>query len=316
MMRLGLVGVGAWGRRYVDTIARRQDCQISAFARSSARVDGALPGAVQCDSWMQLLAMGANGALDGVIIATTPESQIEITEAAVIAGLPVLVEKPLGTSVQAVAKLQSVLWDLENPPPIVVDYVHLFAPAFLALKARLHASPGKSDPIASIESVGCNNGPHRGWSSLYDYGVHDVAMVLDLLGSNTPLELFEAQRIPADSGGPGEVFEVSLHGGDAQVALCFGNGSPVKIRRLSVGVASGRVLVYDDLQPLAGKLTDAGQPVPLDATPPLDGALSHFVACCQQWRLGKALPAHPSHALNFTRQIAIILDAVRAGTGV
>ena len=181
MKRLGLIGLGAWGQRYLETVRRREDCSITTLARAS-----------EGTTWREVLELARSGRLDGVIVATTPDSQVQIAKATLSAGIPALVEKPLGLS-RAVA--ESVLRGMPDPsPPLIVDYIHLYAPAYRRLKALVDGSA-----VVGITSEGENRGPFRGWSPLYDYGSHDAALCLDLLGVDSPFHLRHVRRLPSEA---------------------------------------------------------------------------------------------------------------------
>jgi predicted dehydrogenase len=310
--RLGLVGVGAWGRRYIDSIACRNDCRIAAVARASVRVDAGVPGATAFESWQALLRFGQQGHLDGLIVATTPENQAEVARAALMVGMPVLVEKPLGLSQAMSAGLLRSLRETARASPFLVNFVHLWAPAYRALKSRVQASSAGGGRLASIESAGCNNGPFRAWPSVYDYGSHDVALCLDLAGPRAAFRLDDAVRLPSETGGAGELVEARLWLDDVTVTMRLGNGSAIKRRRLSATLDGGRTLTYDDVRPHPDKLIDGESAVAVALTRPLDAVLDDFVGQLDLWRRGALPPEVPTCSLEFAARVARILDAVAA----
>jgi predicted dehydrogenase len=312
MMRLGLVGVGAWGNRYIATIARRTDCRLAAVARGSDQSTVSFTNTQQVTDWRALLDLTRCGQLDGIIVATQPEHQYEVAVAAVEAGVPILVEKPLGTRVQQIDRLLTLHKNASNPAPIVVDYIHLFAPAYAELKRRVQDASSK-DAIVSIESTGCHLGPFRKWSPLHDWGVHDVALAVDLAGLEREVDVRLAQRVTAQE--PGELFDVLLQVGEISAKLHFGSGSATKIRCLAVCLQSGRRLVYDDTRPGENKLTDAGIPVPVSPVPALDGALEFFIECLRFNSAGNILPKHVCADLRFSRRVMSVLDAIQQRLG-
>jgi predicted dehydrogenase len=314
LIRLGLVGVGAWGRRYLDTVARRQDCLIAAFARGSGRTDFSLPGAEGCASWRQVLERAQAGALAGIIVATTPDSQAEIAAAAISAGVPSLVEKPLGMSRSAAAGVLAVLRAAPRKPPIVVNHVHLWSPAYRALQAAVLASGG-ADEVTAIEGEGCSRGPLRSWSSLNDYGPHDLAMCLGLMGTEARFVLREARRIPSPDEPGGELFLARFGLGEAEVQLRLGNGAPAKRRRLAVTLRGGRVLTYDDLLPHPHKLLDAGTPVPVSTAMPLDVVLTDFLGQTTSWAAGTFPEATAVASLELCDRVAMMVDAIAGAAG-
>ncbi len=100
MLRVGVAGQG-FGRHLLDTLLVRDDCVVAgvadhrndrlAFARSRG-----LP------TWTDDAAMIREGALDAVVLSSAPHVRGAGLEAAIAAGIPVFMEKPLaGTLAQA-----------------------------------------------------------------------------------------------------------------------------------------------------------------------------------------------------------------------
>ena len=170
-LRLGLIGVGRWGRNYVRTIGEIDGAVLAAVASSNPETPELVPsGCRVVADWRDLLA----DDIDAVIIATPPDSHARILLAAAAAAKAILVEKPLVTTAADLAAIQQALAN----STVMVEHTHLFHPAFRALKA---AVVSKGRPIAIRASAG-NTGPYRAdVSVLWDWGPHDVAMVLDLV---------------------------------------------------------------------------------------------------------------------------------------
>jgi len=216
-LRLGLVGAGAWGRNYIRTIAGIPEIRL---ARVATR------------DWRELLRASD---IDGVIVAVPPAAQPEIALAAIEAGRPLLLEKPLALSVDAAQRIVAAA--AERSVFVMVDHVHLFHPAFEALK-RAAAERG---PVLAIEAAAGGPGQRPGVPALWDWGPHDVAMCIDLLGAAP--EAVEAARLESR---PERL----------QLGLRFAGGITASIdlhmrekhRRFAVRLAS-QTLVYDAAPP-------------------------------------------------------------------
>jgi len=108
-LRGALVGYGFIGAKgHVPAYARRKDVEIAAVADSCAGrralVAEQLPGARVYADAQQLLA-AEKGNLDFIDIATPPCDHAKIAQAAFDAGLHVLCEKPMATSVEETSGL-------------------------------------------------------------------------------------------------------------------------------------------------------------------------------------------------------------------
>jgi predicted dehydrogenase len=172
--RLALIGAGAWGRNYIRTIQSLSDVNLVALAtRNSENAAFVPPGCHIVADWREVFEATD---IEGVIVATPPDSHAEILIAAVQAKTPVLIEKPLVKSREEAALVRQCLYG--RPATILVDHIHLFHPAFQLLQS-LSSSLG---PIRSIVSAAGNRDSLRGdVSVLWDWAPHDIAMCLTLL---------------------------------------------------------------------------------------------------------------------------------------
>jgi predicted dehydrogenase len=272
-VRLGLVGAGRWGKRYVATIAQMEGVQLAHLASGNpASATLVPPGCTLSSDWR---AVAADRSLDGIILATPPATHLEMALAAVAHGLPVLVEKPMTLSVEDActlvdrARRAGVL--------VMVGHTHLYSAAFRTLKS----CGARLGELLHTRSGGGNWGPFRPETPvLWDWGPHDVAMCLELF-SATPTGV-EARRVAVEKSeeGTGEAIEIALDFGTGRRAqIRVGNLERTKQRYFEATFARG-TLVYDDLvdQKLVyraerGAATEA---VPLDGSMPLTNEVSEF----------------------------------------
>jgi hypothetical protein len=90
---LGLVGAGRWGKVFINTLAGMEGVRLAGLASSNPQSRSLVPPDCRVmPEWRDLIQMKN---LAGLIVATPPHTHAEITLAAIRAGLPVLVEKPL-----------------------------------------------------------------------------------------------------------------------------------------------------------------------------------------------------------------------------
>lgn len=273
-IRLGLVGAGRWGRNYVHTIGRLTNVSLAWIAdpAPSAAATFGEQYPIHAD-WRTAIG---GGDVDGIIVATPPHLHAEITGAAVDQGLAVLVEKPLTTSPQQARDLLTLA---ERQGGLAwVDHVHLFAPGYRLLREAV--APLR--PIRRIASRGGRWGPFRDDASvLWDWGPHDVAFCLDLVGE-TPIDVTASRRERRETPeGTGEILDIGLaFPGGAQATLTIGNIFAEKHRDLTV-VCDRATLVLDDTaenkltqRPTAGGA--APQPIPFVDEPPLACAVRGF----------------------------------------
>lgn len=279
MTRLGLIGAGRWGRIYIQTIAALDDVQLARLAsRNPASPELVGPQCAVSVDWRELTE---SGDLDGLIIATPPSLHAEMTIAAVAAGIPVLVEKPLTLGLAEAVMLREQVRTRKGL--VMVDHTHLFHPAFEELKRQVAAL----GMLREIEAEAGNQGPYReDVPVLWDWGPHDVAMCLDLL-RESPREVRATREERTTQGSAvAETFRLELEFSSGARARIRISNMMEKTRRFSVRCGAG-VLVYDDLvqnklvlhQGVRGApLTPAnGMPIAISPELPLRRVVKAFV---------------------------------------
>src|SRR5262249_58119072 len=97
-LRAGIVGAGWIGQQHAETIAGRDDIEVSAVCDTDAERAGevaALSGAQVFTDWRQMLG---GAALDALWICTPPRTHAVPAVAALDAGLPLYLEEPIARS--------------------------------------------------------------------------------------------------------------------------------------------------------------------------------------------------------------------------
>jgi predicted dehydrogenase len=150
VINLLLIGSGAWGKNYIKTCSDFSMLNLIVANR---------------DNWKSLVDKNPFG----VIIATPPNTHVDIALYCLERKIPTLIEKPLALSLEDALRLKPYSKD------ILVDYIHLFSDTHANIKKLIALSE-----ITSIRT--CGVGPvKRSYSNLYDYGVHDLSIILDLM---------------------------------------------------------------------------------------------------------------------------------------
>ena len=275
--RLGLIGAGRWGRRYIQTIANLQGIHLRRVSSGNPVSRCLVPAG--CDVIPDWRAVIAAGDIDGVIVATPPSVHFAMARAAIEAGMPVLVEKPLTLSLDEAQALSNLA--RRHACLVVVGHTHLYSPAYRALKERAAAF----GPVRRIVSVGGNWGPfRRDMTPMWDYAPHDLAMCLDLLGAGPSRVAARVLQREYTAEGYGEVVAIDLaFPSGVQAVIEVGNIMTEKHRRFEVRFDQF-VLVYDDLalaKLTVGELGPDGalenvSPIHIAATPPIVNQVRSF----------------------------------------
>lgn len=238
-VRLGLIGAGRWGRNYIKTIRSLPTMGLSALAsRNPASQDLVDSSCRVTPDWHELLDPQL---IDGVIIATPPDLHTEMLEAAIRARLPAMIEKPLTLNLPDTMKLDSLQHEFNAL--VLVDHTRLFNSAFIELK-RQALDLGQ---IRSIHSESGNWGPFRDYTALWDYGPHDLSVVLTLLRqSPSMVRIAELERRSIENTLAGN-YQIELgFRKDARATIKLGNLFENKTTRLTVVLDRG-TLIFDDL---------------------------------------------------------------------
>jgi len=271
-LRLGLIGAGRWGKRYIETIRGMSGVRLAVVVSRNQETTHLVPDAAVLNDWRDLVA----GDLDGVVIATPPATHSEILRSMVSAGIPTMVEKPLCLDLTEALALRDLV--RKSKVLILVDHTQLFHPAFTTLK--VHGE--ELGPVRFVRSEGAAFGPFRSdVSVLWDWAPHDVSLCLDLLN-----------RVPDRVSALGDDGSVTvwLHFDNDTSAWIANSNLSLQKRRLLTVYFEHHALVLDDSA--IDKLTeykvdfegssrnftfDSGNILPVPQGMPLTCAVSYFV---------------------------------------
>ena len=302
MLRLGLIGAGRWGKVYLRTIERMPD-RLQAVRVATSKPEG---------SWKEVIAAPE---VDAVIIATPAPLHAEMARACLERGKPCIVEKPacFDAATALALKGQADKAGL----PVLVNYIHLYNPAYQTFKRAVAAS-GK--PIRAILSEGIDLGPFRPETgTLWDRCPHDVALCLDLMektGTGPAAAVSAAGAFPDAQGRPEMVTLCLRWKGGATAWIHAGRLIPQKRRTLSV-ITDTELFHFDDQAPVkcrrilfdyagrarlgSGPLPKEGEPIPVPEGPtPMERMLSAFAAQVEK--------KEPPAGLGLTVELTRILE--------
>jgi predicted dehydrogenase len=272
MFNFGLIGYGRWGKNYAATIQRSSGSRLKSIAtRSSIKVCD-----ISCtNNWHDICT---DPSIDGVIVASPPSTHFEIAASIIKNRLPVIIEKPVTLSLSQC----ETLVELSNKFGVfcMVGFTHLYSDAYQSLKLML----GEGFNEKFIMSVGLSNGPFRSdVPVLWDWGSHDIAMCIDLIGAEPENCDIKIDKIFPELKNAC-TFELDMWFSNGSRANCaFGNISQEKKRKLTVSGDTGSI-TYDGLNHLltatdvwSSKLTYPEAPI----GEPLENMLNEFIAAVQ-----------------------------------
>lgn len=244
-INVGLVGVGRWGLNFVRALQRHPRLRLARVVdRRGILSDALIPD--RCQTVSHFSDLLDPSVVQAIIIATSPRSHVPMALSAIEQGVPVLVEKPLSLSLNEAENL--AVASKGQAVPVLVDLIHLFAPAYQALRAGVRSSKAK---IVRVECEGGSMGPFRAdYGSLWDYGPHDLAMVFDLVqGYPVRKRLIRLEGPSSRQPKDGQSYRVELEFADGiHASILGGNNFSQKKRYLLVELEDGVRWIYDDLE--------------------------------------------------------------------
>jgi predicted dehydrogenase len=299
MIRLAVIGAGAWGVNHVRVFARAKEAELVAVcdpsASARARAQELAPRARLSEDPAEILAAAD---VDAVVVATPAVSHGALARAALEAGKHVLVEKPLALSI---AEAEGILAARRPGQVLMVGHLMLYHPGVDLLRKLM--TSGELGTIYYLYAVRVNLGRlRRDENAMWSLAPHDVSVILDLLGED-PITV-SARGGSYLQQGIQDVAFMNLRfksGVVAQIQLSWLD--PRKERRLTI-VGSKKMVELDDVHPVEKvRIYDKGYDRPPDFTDyaeylsirngdihiprvsmvePLEVEARHFLSCIAQ----------------------------------
>lgn len=255
-MSVLLVGCGYWGRNWARTLAAMKE--LGGICEASPAIQAGLkeqyPGVPVVSDLSEALELPG---LEAVVVATPVVTHREVTRQCLLAGLSVLVEKPLALCPDEAQELATLADG--GGRVLAVGHLLLYHPALLRLKALM--DEGVLGEILAVQCTRVNLGKVRNeenaWWSL---APHDLSIISMLLNQE-PLSVTQAVRLNV-LGRPG--LEDTVYAGFQTSAGCQASVhvswlSPVK-RHETVVLGTQGMAVFEDTLPTERKL----QVIPYD----------------------------------------------------
>jgi UDP-N-acetylglucosamine 3-dehydrogenase len=221
-VRIAVIGAGRWGKNILKTLATLPGCEVAYSVTRDYK------------------PLFEKDDIDAVVVATPPATHAAIALPFIKKGLPVFIEKPLTLDSKEGSQLETA--SKKSKAPIFVGHIHLYNPAYEALKKLI----GKAGKLHMLVGEGASNGPFRDdYSAMWDWAPHDLSMMLDIAGKpssvqawgvvstrkNSRLHDFSIMKLNFPSGAVGVIHSSKL--------------SPEKRRKFTV-IGSKNSITYDD----------------------------------------------------------------------
>lgn len=245
MIKLALIGCGKWGKNYLKTISVIKGCELKwACDLDYQKLNQAAPVYHKTRFTENKADILNDSEVQGVIIATTPESHYKLAKEAISNGKAVLVEKP----VTIISKDSNDLIELAAAQNTILMAGHtlIYHPAVKKIKYLLEEKDIINDICYLNMSRTSSSSQAPKVDVLYDLAVHDIYLSHYLIGMD-PIWVIAH----------GESYIQSPYNNVINILMGFPNGKTAsvfgsfihteKIRKMTL-ITSKTKLVFDDTQ--------------------------------------------------------------------
>ena len=246
-MRVAVIGVGSMGFNHLRVYSELDGVQLVGISDVSAERLETLKSRFQVPAYTDYCKLIENEKPDAVSITVPTSEHEQVATFALRAGVNVLVEKPIASTVEEGQRLIDLAQEVDRK--LMVGHIIRFNPAMQALKARLDAGE-----LGKIFQIFCRRaGPFpariRDVGVVVDLAPHDVDIMRFLTGMD-PLRVFAEteQRIHTDH--EDMLFGLLRFPHGITAALEINWLTPTKIRETLVLGEKGMFRVDDLLQDL------------------------------------------------------------------
>src|SRR5436190_18099635 len=301
-MRFAIIGVGYWGRNYVQVIGDSPNTEVAAVCDASSANLRSIQELVPRARVTHDLREVFEDDVDAVVVATPASTHFEIARAALEAGKQVLCEKPLALTGEQCETLIRVADD--EARVLFVGHTFIYNPAVRA--ARQLVQDGALGRVRHCEATWAAPGPVRtDVDAVWDLAPHPISILTSFFGSVA--EVAATGQAILNGASRADLAVVHLvFDCDATAHVHVSWIAPRKVRSLTI-TGDRRVAIFDDLASdeklqlfeteaalarttpaVGGASTRAaaaqGGPVAIQDIPavePLRAQLNHFVECCR-----------------------------------
>lgn len=244
MLKVGLVGAGAWGRNLVRVFCQLREvelaCCCDADPKRRKELAGNYPGMVLTERFEDIVS---DERIDAVVIASSAVTHYPFAKAALEAGKHTYVEKPLALSSAHAEELAALAESKKLK--LMVGHLLLYHPAVAYLKQLVDS--GELGDVFYIYSQRVNLGKIRqDENALWSFAPHDISVILHLLGQS-PVSVSARGESYLREGVEDVVF-VNMKFADHKMAqLQVSWLDPHKVRKITI-VGSKKMIVFDDIE--------------------------------------------------------------------
>ncbi|MBB6215356.1 putative dehydrogenase [Anaerosolibacter carboniphilus] len=285
MIKLALIGCGKWGKHYLKTLTSIEGCELKWVCdldlRKLKEAVSAYPQIKYTENKADILN---DGTVQGVVIATTPESHYMLAKEFISKGKAVLVEKPVtmnrkdSIDLTHLAAAQNTI--------LMAGYTLIYHPAVKTIKRFLEENDN-IDNLCYLNMSRTNSSSQcSGVDVLHDLAVHDIYLSRHLIGEDPIWVIAQGGSYPKSADN--NVAYILLGFPNGKIASIFASFIHTEKTRKITLVTSKAKLVFDDVQPADKKIQllingDNNHALKIEENlEPLKLECLHFIECINE----------------------------------
>ena len=172
MIRAGVIGTGSLGRNHARILTEIPSVQVAGFVDANDAIAAEIESALQLKRYDSVAALAHD--VDCVVVATPTTTHFEIAKQLLEAGVDVLVEKPITSTVDEARELIDLA--AQRGRIVQVGHVERYNPAITAIAGLVHGTR-----YSEAERLGVFVPRSLDIDVLLDLMIHDLNLVLSLL---------------------------------------------------------------------------------------------------------------------------------------
>jgi predicted dehydrogenase len=244
MIKLGLIGCGAWGRNLLRNFSNLPGCVLlSCCDENPKQIEKLCPDYPKVEFTQSQDEIIENPNLDAVVISTPPATHFELSKAALLADKDVFVEKPLVLNTREGEELV----ELAEKKKRILMVGHIMEYHAATLKLKEYIEKGELGKVYYLYSTRVNLGKVRDIeNALWSFAPHDISMILFLLQKDPVSVTATGECYLQKDKDIEDVVFMNMHFKDGIMAHIHVSWlDPHKERRLTV-VGDRKMAVFDD----------------------------------------------------------------------
>ena len=246
-IKIALIGCGNWGKNIARNLSQLNvlSCVYDPYSNIAKQIsnDLELPN-------YSLKEIFSDNDINGIVIASSADTHIDIAKQALLSNKDVLIEKPFCLSLSDAKNISNLA--IEKNKILMVGHLLNYHNAFVKMKYLI--DQGKVGSIKNIRAHRLALGLIRqNESVVYDLAAHDISMILSIT-KNLPTNL-QVQSIHHNSNlGPDAISIKLLFSQEVTALINCDWMCPYKEHRFSV-IGTNGSLIFDDTRDWSNKLT-------------------------------------------------------------